>query len=186
MLTYHRLMEGYWFGPQTYCSESFPSAAHEKAFILYNFLAVYLLPLLTICVCYTAMLYQMGHPAVEPAENGYQVPASCPCAGPCIPSTGSVPPAVAAGAGADGASGSLAMEPDCSSPSRHNDMGAHARTSMLQDPCLCLPGAHTCLCATCMCTRTVPTHLWCTHCLCVTYTYTRPMPAHVSMLHVCT
>ncbi|XP_019393793.1 PREDICTED: kiSS-1 receptor [Crocodylus porosus] len=73
VLTYHQLTEGYWFGPQTYCSESFPSVAHEKAFILYNFLAVYLLPLLTICVCYTAMLHQMGHPAVEPAENGYQV-----------------------------------------------------------------------------------------------------------------
>ncbi|XP_006017627.1 kiSS-1 receptor [Alligator sinensis] len=73
VLTYHQLTEGYWFGPQTYCSESFPSAAHEKAFILYNFLAVYLLPLLTICVCYIAMLYQMGRPAVEPAENGYQV-----------------------------------------------------------------------------------------------------------------
>ncbi|KAM9111977.1 kiSS-1 receptor isoform 2-T2 [Pangshura tecta] len=73
VLTYNRLTEGYWFGPQTYCSESFPSASHEKAFILYNFLAVYLLPLLTICVCYVAMLYQMGHPAVEPIDNNYQV-----------------------------------------------------------------------------------------------------------------
>ncbi|XP_067410855.1 kiSS-1 receptor [Emydura macquarii macquarii] len=73
VLMYNRLTEGYWFGPQTYCSESFPSAAHEKAFILYNFLAVYLLPLLTICVCYMAMLYQMGHPTVEPIDNNYQV-----------------------------------------------------------------------------------------------------------------
>ncbi|XP_075758745.1 kiSS-1 receptor [Pelodiscus sinensis] len=73
VLVYNRLTEGYWFGPQTYCSESFPSAAHEKAFTLYNFLAVYLVPLLTICVCYVAMLYQMGHPTVEPVDNNYQV-----------------------------------------------------------------------------------------------------------------
>uniref|UniRef100_A0A8C4Y9U0 G-protein coupled receptors family 1 profile domain-containing protein n=1 Tax=Gopherus evgoodei TaxID=1825980 RepID=A0A8C4Y9U0_9SAUR len=73
VLMYNRLTEGYWFGPQTYCSESFPSASHEKAFILYNFLAVYLLPLLTICICYMAMLYQMGHPTVEPIDNNYQV-----------------------------------------------------------------------------------------------------------------
>ncbi|XP_029469314.1 kiSS-1 receptor isoform X2 [Rhinatrema bivittatum] len=70
---YNQLTQGNWFGPQTYCSESFPSISHEKAFILYNFLAVYLLPLLTICVCYTAMVFQMGHSAVEPADNNYQV-----------------------------------------------------------------------------------------------------------------
>ncbi|CAM4700707.1 kiSS-1 receptor [Caretta caretta] len=73
VLMYNRLTEGYWFGPQTYCSESFPSASHKKAFILYNFLAVYLLPLLTICVCYMGMLYHMGHPTVEPVDNNYQV-----------------------------------------------------------------------------------------------------------------
>ncbi|KAL8177697.1 UNVERIFIED_CONTAM: G-protein coupled receptor 54 [Gekko kuhli] len=73
VLIYNRLTEGYWFGPQTYCSESFPSAAHEKAFILYNFLAVYLLPLLIILLCYTAMLYQMGRPMVEPADHASQV-----------------------------------------------------------------------------------------------------------------
>uniref|UniRef100_A0A8C4SHX4 KISS1 receptor b n=1 Tax=Erpetoichthys calabaricus TaxID=27687 RepID=A0A8C4SHX4_ERPCA len=70
---YHRISDGEWFGPRTYCVEDFPSAGHKKAFILYNFLAVYLLPLVTICICYTAMLYQMGHPAVEPSDNTYQV-----------------------------------------------------------------------------------------------------------------
>ncbi|XP_044541269.1 kiSS-1 receptor [Gracilinanus agilis] len=71
---YNRLSEGYWFGPQTYCIEEFPSVTHERVFILYNFLAVYLLPLLTLCVCYMAMLYQMGRPTVEPvADNNYQV-----------------------------------------------------------------------------------------------------------------
>ncbi|XP_070593038.1 kiSS-1 receptor [Erythrolamprus reginae] len=74
VLIYNRLIEGYWFGPQTFCSESFPSVYHERAFILYNFLAVYLLPLLTILLCYSAMLYQMGHPTVAPAsDNHYQV-----------------------------------------------------------------------------------------------------------------
>nr|XP_056723712.1 kiSS-1 receptor [Euleptes europaea] len=72
VLVYNRLIEGYWFGLQTYCSESFPSVAHEKAFILYNFLVVYLLPLLTILICYTAMLCQMGRPTVEPADHTYQ------------------------------------------------------------------------------------------------------------------
>nr|XP_033809693.1 kiSS-1 receptor [Geotrypetes seraphini] len=70
---FNRLTQGNWFGPQTYCSESFPSISHEKAFILYNFLAVYLLPLLTICVCYTAMVCQLGHSTVEPVDNNYQV-----------------------------------------------------------------------------------------------------------------
>lgn len=73
VLIYNQLIEGYWFGPQTFCSESFPSVYHERAFILYNFLAVYLLPLLTILVCYSAMLYQMGHPTVAPADNHAQV-----------------------------------------------------------------------------------------------------------------
>ncbi|MBN3302953.1 GPR54 protein, partial [Amia calva] len=62
---YSRITEGDWYGPQVYCTESFPTASHEKAFILYNFLAVYLLPLVTICVCYMAMLYQMGHPTLQ-------------------------------------------------------------------------------------------------------------------------
>ncbi|XP_056373874.1 kiSS-1 receptor isoform X1 [Hyla sarda] len=70
---YNKLIEGYWFGPQIYCIESFPSVSHEKAFILYNFLVVYLLPLLTICICYSAMVYQMGRPSVEPADNSYQI-----------------------------------------------------------------------------------------------------------------
>ncbi|XP_043909735.1 kiSS-1 receptor [Protopterus annectens] len=70
---YHKIMTGCWFGPQTYCTEAFPSITHEKAFILYNFLAVFLLPLVTICICYTAMLYQMGHPTVEPVDNNHQI-----------------------------------------------------------------------------------------------------------------
>ncbi|XP_072924762.1 G-protein coupled receptor 54-like isoform X1 [Hemitrygon akajei] len=70
---YQKIQNGYWFGPQVYCSESFPSAFLEKAFIIHNFLAVYLLPLVTICVSYTAMLHQMGRPAVEPIDNNLQV-----------------------------------------------------------------------------------------------------------------
>ncbi|XP_063150196.1 kiSS-1 receptor [Candoia aspera] len=73
VLIYNQLIEGYWFGPQTFCSESFPSVYHKRACILYNFLAVYLLPLLTIFLCYSAMLYQMGHATVEPADNHHQV-----------------------------------------------------------------------------------------------------------------
>ncbi|KAJ6664216.1 hypothetical protein lerEdw1_008434 [Lerista edwardsae] len=38
VLVYNQLTEGYWFGPQKYCSESFPSVLHERVFILYNFL----------------------------------------------------------------------------------------------------------------------------------------------------
>ncbi|XP_042297838.1 kiSS-1 receptor [Sceloporus undulatus] len=73
VLFYNRLTEGYWFGPQTYCSESFPSFSHKRAFIVYNFLAVYLLPLFTILLCYMAMLYRMGRPTVEPSDNHYQM-----------------------------------------------------------------------------------------------------------------
>ncbi|XP_028569087.2 kiSS-1 receptor [Podarcis muralis] len=72
VLVYNQLTEGYWFGPRTYCSETFPSITHQRAFILYNFLVVYLLPLLTILLCYTAMLYQMGRPTVETSENQVQ------------------------------------------------------------------------------------------------------------------
>uniref|UniRef100_A0A4W6EV51 KISS1 receptor b n=1 Tax=Lates calcarifer TaxID=8187 RepID=A0A4W6EV51_LATCA len=63
---YQRLEAGYWFGPQTYCSEVFPSARLQKAFIIYSFLAVYLLPLLTITACYAFMLKRMGQPSCEP------------------------------------------------------------------------------------------------------------------------
>ncbi|XP_072834858.2 kiSS-1 receptor [Pogona vitticeps] len=73
VLMYNQLTEGYWFGPQTYCSESFPSIHHQQAFILYNFLAVYLFPLLTLLLCYAAMIHQMGRPAIEPANHPCQV-----------------------------------------------------------------------------------------------------------------
>ncbi|KAJ8270859.1 hypothetical protein GJAV_G00120080 [Gymnothorax javanicus] len=70
---YQRIEEGYWYGPRHYCSEEFPSKAHEKAFILYQFIAVYLLPVLTISLCYSVMLKRVGQPAVVPADNNYQV-----------------------------------------------------------------------------------------------------------------
>ncbi|KAK3533175.1 hypothetical protein QTP70_012423 [Hemibagrus guttatus] len=69
---YTRTLAGEWFGPQVFCTEIFPTTIHKKAFILYNFLAVYMLPLVTICMCYLVMLYQMGRPAVEPVDNNYQ------------------------------------------------------------------------------------------------------------------
>ncbi|XP_058851944.1 G-protein coupled receptor 54-like [Acipenser ruthenus] len=70
---YQTLDTGYWYGPQTYCIEAFPSVYHQKTFILYTFLAVYLLPLVTICVCYAFMLKRMSRPVVEPSDNNYQV-----------------------------------------------------------------------------------------------------------------
>nr|ANS71066.1 KISS1 [Tor putitora] len=73
ILPYQKIQKGYWYGPRTYCIEQFPSETHEKAFILYQFLAVYLLPLLTICLCYSLMLKRVGRPVVEPTDNNYQV-----------------------------------------------------------------------------------------------------------------
>lgn len=70
---YQRLEAGYWFGPQTYCSEVFPSARLQRAFIIYSFLAVYLMPLLTITACYAFMLKRMGQPSVNPIDSSYQV-----------------------------------------------------------------------------------------------------------------
>ncbi|KAG9350748.1 hypothetical protein JZ751_024637 [Albula glossodonta] len=70
---YSKTMVGEWYGPQVYCTESFPTLFHKKAFILYNFLAVYMLPLVTICICYTFMLHHMGRTTVEPAENNHQL-----------------------------------------------------------------------------------------------------------------
>ncbi|XP_041126389.1 G-protein coupled receptor 54-like [Polyodon spathula] len=70
---YQTLDTGYWYGPQTYCIEAFPSVYHQKTFILYTFLVVYLLPLVTICVCYAFMLQRMSRPVVEPSDNNYQV-----------------------------------------------------------------------------------------------------------------
>ncbi|XP_010865528.2 KISS1 receptor b [Esox lucius] len=72
---YQRLEAGCWFGPQTYCSEVFPSAHLQRAFILYSFLAVYLLPLITICFCYAFMIKRMGQPSVQPTDSNYQVAA---------------------------------------------------------------------------------------------------------------
>ncbi|KAK2510043.1 hypothetical protein MC885_018427 [Smutsia gigantea] len=62
VLVLHRLSPG----PRTYCSEAFPSRALERAFALYNLLALYLLPLVATCVCYGAMLRHLGRPAVRP------------------------------------------------------------------------------------------------------------------------
>ncbi|KAM7415844.1 hypothetical protein PAMA_018078 [Pampus argenteus] len=72
---YQRLEAGYWFGPQTYCSEIFPSAHLQRAFIVYSFLAVYLLPLLTITACYAFMLKRMGQTSVNPIDSSYQLQA---------------------------------------------------------------------------------------------------------------
>ncbi|CAO2641529.1 KiSS-1 receptor, partial [Lemmus lemmus] len=65
VLALHRLSPG----PRTYCSEAFPSRALERAFALYNLLALYLLPLLATCACYGAMLRHLGRAAVRPAPT---------------------------------------------------------------------------------------------------------------------
>nr|XP_044609585.1 kiSS-1 receptor isoform X2 [Equus asinus] len=62
VLALHRLLPG----PRTYCSEAFPSRALERAFALYNLLALYLLPLAATCACYGAMLRHLGRAAVRP------------------------------------------------------------------------------------------------------------------------
>lgn len=63
VLALHRLSPG----PRTYCSEAFPSRALERAFALYNLLALYLLPLAATCACYGAMLRHLGRAALSPA-----------------------------------------------------------------------------------------------------------------------
>ncbi|KAF7667202.1 hypothetical protein LDENG_00073170 [Lucifuga dentata] len=73
ILMYQRIEKGYWYGPRQYCVERFPSKAHERAFILYQFIAAYLLPVLTISFCYTLMVKRVGQPTVEPVDNNYQV-----------------------------------------------------------------------------------------------------------------
>uniref|UniRef100_A0A671VKN1 KISS1 receptor a n=1 Tax=Sparus aurata TaxID=8175 RepID=A0A671VKN1_SPAAU len=73
ILIYQRIEEGYWYGPRQYCMERFPSKTHERAFILYQFIAAYLLPVLTISFCYTLMVKRVGQPTVEPVDNNYQV-----------------------------------------------------------------------------------------------------------------
>lgn len=75
ILIYQRIEEGYWYGPRQYCMERFPSKAHERVFILYQFIAAYLLPVLTISFCYTLMVKRVGQPSVEPVDNNYQVQA---------------------------------------------------------------------------------------------------------------
>lgn len=74
---HQRLEAGFWFGPQTYCSEIFPSEQLQRAFILYCFLAVYLLPLLTIAGCYAFTLERMGQVSVNPKDCSYQVRRNC-------------------------------------------------------------------------------------------------------------
>ncbi|XP_058137058.1 LOW QUALITY PROTEIN: kiSS-1 receptor [Dasypus novemcinctus] len=64
VLALHRLSPG----PRPYCSEAFPSRALERAFALYNLLALYLLPLLATCTCYGAMVRHLGRAAVRPAS----------------------------------------------------------------------------------------------------------------------
>ncbi|XP_049603405.1 KISS1 receptor a isoform X2 [Syngnathus scovelli] len=73
ILMYQRIEEGYWYGPRQYCMERFPSKTHERTFILYQFIAAYLLPVLTISFCYGMMVKRVGQPTVEPVDNNYQV-----------------------------------------------------------------------------------------------------------------
>ncbi|XP_057714221.1 KISS1 receptor a isoform X2 [Corythoichthys intestinalis] len=73
ILMYQRIEEGYWYGPRQYCMERFPSKIHERAFILYQFIAAYLLPVFTISFCYGLMVKRVGQPTVEPGDNNYQV-----------------------------------------------------------------------------------------------------------------
>lgn len=73
ILIYQRLEEGYWYGPRQYCMERFPSKLQERAFILYQFIAAYLLPVITISFCYTLMVKRVGQPTVEPIDHNYQV-----------------------------------------------------------------------------------------------------------------
>lgn len=65
VLALHRLSPG----PRTYCSEAFPSRSFERAFALYNLLALYLLPLVATCACYGAMLRHLDRSAVRPAPG---------------------------------------------------------------------------------------------------------------------
>lgn len=71
VLALHRLSSG----PHIYCSEAFPSRALERAFALYNLLALYLLPLVATCACYGAMLRHLGRAAGRPgpADSALQV-----------------------------------------------------------------------------------------------------------------
>uniref|UniRef100_A0A4W3HV88 G-protein coupled receptor 54-like n=1 Tax=Callorhinchus milii TaxID=7868 RepID=A0A4W3HV88_CALMI len=73
IVIYQKIEKGYWYGPRTYCAEDFPSVTHQKGFILYHFLTAYLLPLLTISLCYSFMVKRVGQPVVEPVDNNYQV-----------------------------------------------------------------------------------------------------------------
>lgn len=67
VLAVHRLSPG----PRPYCSEAFPSRALERAFAVYNLLALYLLPLVASCACYGAMLRHLGRAAA--AHGALQV-----------------------------------------------------------------------------------------------------------------
>lgn len=67
VLALHRVSPG----PRIYCDEVFPSRALERAFALYNLLALYLLPLAATCACYGAMLRHLGRPA--PTDSSLQV-----------------------------------------------------------------------------------------------------------------
>nr|XP_005168713.1 KISS1 receptor b isoform X1 [Danio rerio] len=70
---YQHTESSYWFGPQTYCTETFPSVIHKRVYLLYSFLAVYLLPLITICMCYTFMLKRMAQATVQPVQGCNQI-----------------------------------------------------------------------------------------------------------------
>ncbi|XP_075924120.1 G-protein coupled receptor 54-like [Petromyzon marinus] len=69
---HHRVEEGFWYGPRTYCVESFLSEGRRVAFLLYTFALTYLLPLLTICLSYGFMLNRIGRPVVQPVDNNHQ------------------------------------------------------------------------------------------------------------------
>ncbi|XP_044309359.1 kiSS-1 receptor [Varanus komodoensis] len=69
VLVYTHLQQGYWDGPQQFCTHTFPTKYHEQVFILYNFFMVYLLPMTSNLLCYTTILFQIGRAREDPNDS---------------------------------------------------------------------------------------------------------------------
>ncbi|XP_078573068.1 G-protein coupled receptor 54-like [Branchiostoma floridae x Branchiostoma japonicum] len=66
---YTQLVEGFWYGPQVYCQEQWPSPQAELGYNIYTILISYVIPLLISATSHTLIVCSLYKNSVQPLQN---------------------------------------------------------------------------------------------------------------------
>ncbi|XP_066301850.1 G-protein coupled receptor 54-like [Branchiostoma lanceolatum] len=66
---YTQLVEGFWYGPQVYCQEQWPSQQAELGYNIYTVLISYVIPLLISATSHTLIVCSLYNNSVQPVQN---------------------------------------------------------------------------------------------------------------------